>query len=251
MASLVTGSLSVFFSCTISPAFHGLHTARDIRNFLTKPTRDQDVLKQIVTEIKANAPREISERDVRTIDLKLSQGKWRVPSASAAMMIIVPMSLLNIALNAFLFGLGIYLGKVFTADLIPSYGTGSLGILIVFAITSLIGIAMFYMAQASKDLEISSQSDLGEQVQTIERIVSQMKAKLATSEGQASGTSNPEPPEMSAGSVLPSVRLPRQPNGLTFDGISIKSALTDLVRLQEEVLYATQRPSDAVNGLSA
>ncbi len=37
VASLVTGCLSVFFSCAISPAFHGLHTAEDIKDFLTKP----------------------------------------------------------------------------------------------------------------------------------------------------------------------------------------------------------------------
>jgi len=78
---------------------------------------------------------------------------WKVASAQAAIMLVVPMTLLNLALNSFLIGLGIYLGKLYTANLVPSYGKGSLGILIFFLGSAVLGIGAFYIPQSLKQQE--------------------------------------------------------------------------------------------------
>jgi hypothetical protein len=68
-------------------------------------------------------------------------------------MLVAPMYLHHASLNTFLVGLGIYLGKSFTAKLIPSFGSGSLGILLIYIGTTLISLAIFYVAQSLKYLE--------------------------------------------------------------------------------------------------
>lgn len=65
-------------------------------------------------------------------------------------MLVVSMTLLNLALNAFLIGLGIYLGELYTTNLVPSYGEPSLGILIFFLISAVVGIGAFYIPQSLK-----------------------------------------------------------------------------------------------------
>jgi hypothetical protein len=81
-------------------------------------------------------------------------GRWKTASPYAATMLVAPMILLQISLNAFLIGLEIYLGKVYTSRLIPSYGSGSMGILVSFIVSSLFGLAMFYVAQGLKSTDV-------------------------------------------------------------------------------------------------
>jgi len=149
VTSLVTGSLSVFFSCTNSPSMHGLHSADDIRDFLTKPSKSVDLkaFNDLLTEMEK--AKEINKETLHP----LKQYIQKVPSVHSAVMLVIPMYLLNIALSTFLTGLGVYLGKLYTAKLIPSYGSGALGILIVYVITALTGLAVFYVARSFKYLE--------------------------------------------------------------------------------------------------
>ncbi|KAF2640477.1 hypothetical protein P280DRAFT_543199 [Massarina eburnea CBS 473.64] len=163
ITSLVTGALSVFFSCAVSPAFHGLHSAEDIKDFLTKPTPSN----KDVEEADGDNP-SLSFRQIASISPSMSAArsvqlrhhfaatelqKWKAASPHAAVMLVVPMTLLKVALNTFLIGLGIYLGKLCTAKIIPSYGTGSVGILVFYIVSTLSGIAMYYVAQNYKYLE--------------------------------------------------------------------------------------------------
>jgi hypothetical protein len=83
----------------------------------------------------------------------LNQYMGKVASAYSAAMLVTPMYLLNIALGTFLIGLGVYLGKLYTANLNPSYGSDALGILIVYIVVALTGLSVFYVAQSFKYLE--------------------------------------------------------------------------------------------------
>jgi hypothetical protein len=83
----------------------------------------------------------------------LEMQKWKVASAYAAILLVVPRTLLSLALTAFLAGLGVYLGMVYTADLVPAYGRGSVGILIFYLVSAILGIGMYYSANSLKYFE--------------------------------------------------------------------------------------------------
>lgn len=153
IASLVTGALSVYFSTALSPAFNGLHSADDIKDFLTKPAKWRSLTMLNIHLTHAEDAQSLVSDTGRKLPQLIAEERWKVPSAYAAIMLVVPMTLLNVALNAFLIGLGIYLGKLYTAELVPSYGSGSLGILIIYIATALFGIGMFYTPQISKAIE--------------------------------------------------------------------------------------------------
>jgi hypothetical protein len=83
----------------------------------------------------------------------LEMQKWKVASAYAAILLVVPRTLLSLALTAFLAGLGVYLGMVYTADLVPAYGRGSVGILIFYLVSAILGVGMYYSANSLKYFE--------------------------------------------------------------------------------------------------
>ncbi|OAG07874.1 uncharacterized protein CC84DRAFT_1256840 [Paraphaeosphaeria sporulosa] len=153
ITSLVTGALSVYFSTALSPAFNGLHSADDIKDFLTKPAKWRNLTRLNNHLRHAEQTQSLTSGLSRKLPQLIAEERWKVPSAYAAIMLVVPMTLLNVALNTFLIGLGIYLGKLYTAELVPSYGSGSLGILIVYIATALFGIGIFYTPQISKAIE--------------------------------------------------------------------------------------------------
>ncbi|KAF2799527.1 hypothetical protein K505DRAFT_370952 [Melanomma pulvis-pyrius CBS 109.77] len=147
--SIVTGALSVFFSCANSPSLHGLHSADDIRDFLTKPSRSAD--RQQLNDLLKKTERLVIPNEDHLDALR--KYRWRTASAYSAVMLVVPMYLLNVALSTFLTGLGIYLGKLYTGNLIPSFGSGALGILVIYIGSTLVGLSIFYVAKTSKYLE--------------------------------------------------------------------------------------------------
>ena len=81
------------------------------------------------------------------------QHKLKVASAHSAIMLVAPMYLLNASLSLFLVGLGIYLGRVFTMKSIPSYGSSSLNMLIIYIVTTIAGLSPNYVARSLKYLE--------------------------------------------------------------------------------------------------
>ncbi|KAH9874894.1 hypothetical protein J1614_004381 [Plenodomus biglobosus] len=153
IVSLVTGSLSVFFSCAVSLLINGLHSSDDIKDFVFLPSTSRTgyIMEKMIQRRKQGKkfdPAEISKL------VTLLDGDTRsVASPYAATMIVVPRSLLNIALNAFLMGLGVYLGKLYTAKLVPAYGSGSIGILTFYLVSAVCGIAMYYIPQSLHSLE--------------------------------------------------------------------------------------------------
>ena len=153
VASLVTGSLSVYFSCAVSPALNGLHSAEDIKNFLAKPVpaKYASEMAQLLSRADQLSPLPAKQRE--DLEAIVTKVRWKVPSMNSAIMLVMPMTLLNIALSSFLIGLGIYLGKLYTANLIPTYRKGSLGILIFFILTCVFGIGSFFFAQSAKQIE--------------------------------------------------------------------------------------------------
>jgi hypothetical protein len=103
------------------------------------------------------------------------------------MILVVPMTLLKMSLNAFLIGLGIYFGKVYTSNLTPSYKTGNLAILIIFVLISTLGIVMRYVPEGFKKAE----DDPLERYNLLRRI-DDMKA--VPDAGQARSGSQPQNP---------------------------------------------------------
>jgi len=157
IASLVTGCLSVFFSCAIGPAFHGLHSAEDIKNFLTKPTpaaEAKELYQKLSEAEKFKVAHKVTDGEqVAQLDYMLKMRKWKVASAYATILLVVPKTLLSVALNTFLVGLGIYMGMLYTAKLVPTYGSGSIGILVFYLVSAFVGIGMYYLANTLKYLE--------------------------------------------------------------------------------------------------
>jgi hypothetical protein len=156
VTSLTTGVLSVFFSCAANPALHGLHSATDIKDFLTKPTpyyQRYNFEQKISFAIKRQNEEPWNAEELRQCKRDIEQGKWQIASPYAAIMLVAPIVLLRIALNAFLCGLGIYLGILSTTRLIPTYGSGSSAILALYLGSSLFGLIIYYGAQTRKHAE--------------------------------------------------------------------------------------------------
>ncbi|KAF2465770.1 uncharacterized protein BDR25DRAFT_345946 [Lindgomyces ingoldianus] len=153
VVSLVTGALSVYFACVLSPALHGLHNANDIRDFLTVPAPrwTSQRINTLLTKVETSANH--ASDDVSDLRTEFSQHRWKIASAYSAMILIHPMDLLKIALSTFLIGLGIYLGRVWAIGLVPSFGLGSLFIFITFLITVVCGMGFYYIALELKKLE--------------------------------------------------------------------------------------------------
>ncbi|OAK99477.1 hypothetical protein IQ06DRAFT_18914 [Phaeosphaeriaceae sp. SRC1lsM3a] len=142
----------------MTPALRGLHSAEHIKDFLTKPTSAanrrsfrRDVVEQL--QRMATSLDRIDEATFGAGTEEVQKWLWKVPSAYAAIMLVIPMTLLRVALNAFLIGLGVYLGKISTARLIPSYGKGSIGILVFCLVSSILALFAFYISRAFKQVE--------------------------------------------------------------------------------------------------
>ncbi|KAF9700060.1 hypothetical protein EKO04_001375 [Ascochyta lentis] len=155
VTSLTTGALSVFFSCAANPALHGLHSAADIKDFLTKPvpSKHKKQFELLVSNARELFHRNAPHEQQMIVKDEIEREQWQIASPYAAIMLVVPMILLRIALNAFLFGLGIYLGLLYTANLIPTYNSGSIAILTFYVGSTLFGLATCYFAQTLKHIE--------------------------------------------------------------------------------------------------
>ena len=164
IASLVTGALSVFFACVVQPAVIGLHSAEDIKDWLSKPLTHQrdselsSILKRSQSALDHGKAGQMPPYDVMMLEEELDQGfhrnRWKVASAYSAMMLVAPSKLLAYSLQFFVSGLGLYLGLVYGKNLIPSFGHGGqMALLIVFALVTTLGLALFWVPKAFKSVE--------------------------------------------------------------------------------------------------
>lgn len=166
IASVVLGSLSVYFSCLTQQTFSGFHDADEIKNWLSKSTtgdkdRCRSELERTIPPldllVQQDAEGAAHEHRRQKLESVLSAYRWKTASPNAALMLVAPAQLLTLALNAFIIGLGIYLGFVWTSKLIDFPGTdGALAVLIIYIVITLYGLALFYIPSALKDLEAGS-----------------------------------------------------------------------------------------------
>ncbi|KAF2684102.1 hypothetical protein K458DRAFT_443093 [Lentithecium fluviatile CBS 122367] len=147
ITSLVTGCLSVFLSTIIGPAFYGLHSAEDIKDFPIKPTPSVQA-QEFSTKVS-----EVEKLDYLVNGIGDHEIDQKVASAYAAIMLVLPFNVLGYSLGTFLMGMGIYLGQLYTERLVPSYGSGSIGILAFYLVSFLFGIGMYSVAEFLKSRE--------------------------------------------------------------------------------------------------
>ncbi|KAI8625823.1 hypothetical protein F5Y19DRAFT_466832 [Xylariaceae sp. FL1651] len=99
----------------------------------------------------------------------------REASVLAAIEIASPAGFLGLSLNAFIIGLGIYLGCVYTDDLISQYGRGgSLGILIFFLIAAALGTFIYSFPSLLK----ASETKTGNKTSELRKQLEQLAAAI-------------------------------------------------------------------------
>lgn len=163
ITSLVLGCLSVFFSTRIQRSLTALASAEDVKDWLCKPVSHKDYtsfekeLRPRITRAQA-APAAGGERDLvrKEIVQFLEKHRWKHASFYSCASLSTPPELLNSSMGAFLVGLGIYLGCVWTQDLDPVAGkTASRALLICYVTVAALGIGRFYWADQGKEKELS------------------------------------------------------------------------------------------------
>ncbi|KAJ8125615.1 hypothetical protein O1611_g8024 [Lasiodiplodia mahajangana] len=250
IASLVTGSLSVFFSCAISPAFHGLHSADDIKDFLTKlrPSEYTKKFDNLVSKCRRKGLSRLNQDELEEAMEIVEKENWKVASPYAAILLIIPKTLLNVSLNAFLIGLGVYLGELYTAELTPSYGSGSIGILVSYLASVLFGTVIHHAILSLKTLEGASLKDWRKFWDDHKRKGRNQEMGGALNNEQDIGR------ELNPGRIQQSTHT-RHRGRVTYDAIgpneavatptlgsdNVQDILRELIRSQEETLSLQQR----------
>ena len=146
MASFIAGAISGFFSHAVQQEINGFHGSEDIRDWLSRPMTQAEArlpdgwLKS--TQSLMYSPKSQLQQAARYAALhgrlaeSNSRNRAKRASVHSAVMLTAPVYLLSFALTAFAVGLGIHLGYVYTARLVPTFGTdGSLGILIFYIVS--------------------------------------------------------------------------------------------------------------------
>ncbi|EEY22682.1 conserved hypothetical protein [Verticillium alfalfae VaMs.102] len=94
------------------------------------------------------------EREVQPENGAARPGLTREASALAAILLSAPSGLLVLSLNAFVIGLGIYLGCTYTDNLISDLGRGgSLGVLVFYIVASATATFLYTFPQIVKSSE--------------------------------------------------------------------------------------------------
>jgi len=166
IAGLVAGSLAVFCSCVLQSRMSGLHNARAVRRWLTRPSESFPDLHEFTERLrdwqsdieKSGIGEDIAsvigvaraQQSLSTTREMLNELHYR-PSLSAALIITAPSQLLNVALGSLLTGFGIYFGMVYTARL-PTIEDhrSALAALTVYIISTASGLIFFYLPMLFK-----------------------------------------------------------------------------------------------------
>ena len=138
IASLITGCLSVYYSCAVQLILGGLHGPDETAVWLIYDYLDyrhqarnlEECLPEVVSQIIT------------------------IPSFNSALILVAPAALLNWSLATFLVGLGLYLGIVYTKQLSTIAGThASLAVLITYIIFTVGALVAFYVPVGMKVIE--------------------------------------------------------------------------------------------------
>ena len=146
MASLISGSLSVYFARLLQRTVGALYRAEDVRDWLTRP--DEETLKMLE-----------HQKDFPSIP-DMEQARQQTPRSASlfsALVMSAPSSMINVALGSFLLGLGVYLGFLWTRHLDTQGGRNdSRDVFIIFIVSTVIIIALYATPAAYKGLETSA-----------------------------------------------------------------------------------------------
>jgi hypothetical protein len=142
MASFIAGAISGFFSHAVQQKINGLHGSEDIRDWLSRPMTQAEArlpdgwLKS--AQSLMYSPKSQLQQAARYAALhdrlaeSNSRNRPKRASVYSVVLLTAPAYLLSLALTAFAVGLG----YVYTARLIPTFGTDdSLGILIFYIVS--------------------------------------------------------------------------------------------------------------------
>ena len=157
--SLVTGALCVFYCCTIQASFGSLIQACDIKDWLCKPGKWDELDKRSNpqrSDDEAKTTR--AEREDRRMELlaKLQHDRWKSPSINAVIMLVAPDRLLYVSVGMFLVGLGVYLVILLHRRIYISVGVHStLGLLLIYFFTVVWGLLLFYTPAVLKLIELA------------------------------------------------------------------------------------------------
>jgi hypothetical protein len=173
VASLVTGCLSVYFACTIQQQLNQLSTTAQMRMWLSKANPKQGERRdrrEGRDESKSSWANDMSRlynylADVfwklQNTELATEIERERVPSVNVALMLTTPTQLLTFSLSAFLVGLGVYLGFIWSHNLDPETGKrGSGYVLIVYVAFTVLALMTYYIPAGLKYGEVAK--DTGE-----------------------------------------------------------------------------------------
>ena len=224
---MIAGCLAVYFSCQMQIILSGLHGPNEIIIWLTRP--------QSLSSRKSSRGSE--------------KQNGRVASANAALMLSAPVRFLGISLGAFLVGMGVYLGFLYSHHLADIRGANvGLAILIIYIISTTFFLMLHGYPSGMKILEtLLSRSfaealDLndagdGQSVHSSYHEIAANHLKAPTrigvnhSEIAATGTQH---------NVSASVDFARQDR--------LVAALTSAIRAQEEQLRAQRALLDTLGG---
>ncbi|KAI6843643.1 hypothetical protein KC332_g2370 [Hortaea werneckii] len=149
--SLVSGLLSVFYCCIIQQDFGTLVSPDDVKDWLCTPGEwhgmEEELQEQFALLRPGNETTGTKEQ-LQTIRdrviARLQSHRWETPSINSAVILVAPVRLLNLAVTAFLTGLGVYLGLVFSQNINIAAGyRGNLANMIIYILVVVINLLLF------------------------------------------------------------------------------------------------------------
>lgn len=167
--SLTAGGLSVFYACLVQQRMSSFFTTDEVKDFFSKPSSSEELrlleqhLDHLISDMrKRNSSDETTARHQRMTELESmirqfkSKNRWKSASFHSILMVKAPTLLLKYALASFIIGLGIYFGCLAFSDVGSQRPRGSyLAILIVYIVTSFLGLLIYYVPSTFKELELS------------------------------------------------------------------------------------------------
>jgi hypothetical protein len=158
--SLISGTLCVYFAVLLQRTLGNLYDARSIRAWLsnmdTFPSHPE--MENLVTQFNrikqpgnSAGRRELPNLEARFVEFDELQRQNGIASVFSAMVLEIPSSMINIALGAFLIGLAVYFGFLWTRNLDVNAGPGdSRDIFIVFIVAVFCCIGAYSVPHAIK-----------------------------------------------------------------------------------------------------
>ena len=159
ISSLVFGILAVFSSFKTHQELACLVTEQDVLDWLSRMVTHDELLRRVgeMTQVSAlqkcwlisGAPTQRSDESEQLsaedrLALLEDLQSIRETSAWAAISLAIPSGLISLSLNAFLIGLGTYLGSAYSDHLFPAFGKGgSLGLFLFYLLSAVLGILIF------------------------------------------------------------------------------------------------------------